>query len=338
MGKRKIFSLLMVFALQAIVLTGCVKKSESIASNNDIPANPNAKNEYKIVLILPGPINDQGWNAAAYEGLQQVKRELGIEMEYMEGVPQEDFEATFKYYGEKKYDLVIAYGTQFFDAAKKIGPEHPDTFYMVINGNDGVQPNVGSMSIREWEGGYIAGILAGMQTKNKSIGAIGSFQYPVIKATLDAFEMAARTVDPSIKVTKSYVNSWDDVQKGKETGTAMAEGGADVLFCSANQVGLGSIQAAQAKGIRAVGYISPHNDIAKGTVVASVLYETPKLLSQTVKMLVDGKLKPEVLSVGWAEDMLGIDYTDQITNDMKARVNEAIAEIKAGKIEAPKGE
>lgn len=338
MDKRKLFSLLMVFALQAFLVAGCSIKDGDTASNNDIPANINVKNKYKIVLILPGPINDQGWNAAAYEGLQQVKKELGIEMEYIEGVPQEDFESTFKYYGRKKYDLVIAHGIQFFDTAKKIGPEYPDTFYMVINGEEGVLPNVGGISIREWEGGYIAGILAGMQTKTRSLGAIGSYQYPVIKATLDAFETAALTIDPSIKVKKNYVNAWDDVQKGKETGTAMAEGGADVLFCSANQVGLGSIQAAQAKGIKAVGYISPYNDIAKGTVVASVLYETPNLFSQTVKMLVEGKLKPEALSVGWAEDMLGIDYTNQITDDIKAKVDAAIADIKSGKIKAPKGE
>lgn len=338
MGKRKIFSLLMVFVLLASLMAGCAKKGGDTPADNDTPSNTDSEKAYKIVLVLPGPINDQGWNATAYEGLQQVKSELGIEMEYIESVPQADFEATFKDYGEKKYDLVIAHGTQFFDAAKKIGPQYPDTFYMVINGEEGIAPNVGGISIREWEGGYIAGILAGMNTTTKKLGAIGSFPYPVIKGTLDAFEMGAKTIDPAITTQKNYVNSWDDVQKGKETGTAMAEAGADVLFCSANQVGLGSIQAAQAKGIKAVGYVSPQNDVAVGTVVGSVLYNNPKLFIQTVKLLVDGQLKPEATSVGWAEDMLSMDYTDQITDEMKAKVDAAIADLKAGKIEAPKGE
>ncbi len=42
--------------------------------------------EYKIVLLLPGPINDQSWNATNYAGLVQCNKELGTKMEYLESV------------------------------------------------------------------------------------------------------------------------------------------------------------------------------------------------------------------------------------------------------------
>ncbi|BEP29450.1 BMP family protein [Helicovermis profundi] len=329
MLKRKMNALIALVVVMMLVFTGCASKPAEETATKD------GAKDYKIVLVLPGPINDQGWNATAYAGLQMVEKDMGIKMEYVESVQQADFEATFRDYGEKKYDLVFGHGIQFLDAAKKIAPQYPDTYFMIINSEEGIAPNVGGIGIREWEGGYVAGTIAGMNTTSKKLGAIGSFPFPVIEGTLDAFEAGAMAVDPSISVSKTYVNSWDDISKGKETATAMIESGADVVFCSANQVGLGSIDAAKTNNVKAVGYIAPQNDVAKGTVLASIVYNTPKLFEFVVKKLVDGTLKPEGISQGWAEGVLGMEWTDQITDEQKSKVEEVIKSLKEGKIENP---
>jgi basic membrane protein A len=331
MVNKKWIAWLMVTLLVMVSLAGCAPKTEEPAPATETPTTAAPK----IVLILPGPINDQGWNATAYEGLKLVEKDLGVKMEYVESVQQADFESTLRDYGEKGYDLVFAHGTQFFDAAKAIGPQYPDTFYMVINSEEGVAPNVGGIGIREWEGGYVAGTLAAMNTTSKKLGAIGSFPFPVIEGTLDAFEAAAIAVDPTITVTKTYVNSWDDIQKGKETALAMAEAGADLVFCTANQVGLGSIDAAKTKGIKAIGYISPQNEVAPGTVIASITYNTPGLFKVAVQNFLDGKLTAEGKSLGWVDDVLSMQWTDQSTVEMKAKVEQIIQDLKDGKIDNP---
>lgn len=328
--KKRILALFLVSVLLVSLLAGCSSKKDNGSST---PVD--GKKDYKIVLLLPGPINDQGWNATAYEGLKLVEKDLGVKMEYIESVQQADFEAVFTDYGTKGYDLVFAHGTQFFDAAKKVGPQFPSTFYMVINSEEGQEPNVGGIGVREWEGGYIAGIIAAMNTESKELGAIGSFPFPVIAGTLDAFEAAAQVIDPSIKVTKTYVNSWEDIQKGKETALAMAEAGADVIFCSANQVGLGSIEAAKSKGVKAIGYISPQNDVAPDTVISSVTYNTPGLFKKTVEQLINGELKPVGTSLGWADDVLDMQWGKDVKQEVKDKVNEAIKELKDGKIANP---
>jgi len=55
----------------------------------------------------------------------------------------------------------------------------------------------------------------------------------------------------------------------------MIANGADTLFVYANQVGLGSIQAAKEKGVKFIGFSSNQNDIAPGTVVASIVFDFP---------------------------------------------------------------
>lgn len=346
---KKILALLLAVLMVATLAVGCASDDadpdpvESTDTDTDVDEDEDedaaADSDYKIVLVLPGPINDQGWNATAYEGLQLVEKDLGIKMEYLESVEQAEFEAVFTDYGEKGYDLVFAHGTQFFDAAAKVGPQFPDTFFMVINSEEGVEPNVGGIGVREWEGGYVAGIIAAHYTETKQMGAIGSFPFPVIAGTLDGFEVAAQRIDPDIKVTKTYVNSWEDIQKGKETGLAMAEAGSDVIFCSANQVGLGSIEAAKEKGVLAVGYISPQNELGPDTVISSVLYNTPGLFKSTVEQLIAGTLQPTGSSIGWADGALDMQWGDMATDEVKTAVEEVIEELKAGEIEDPyKGE
>lgn len=337
-NKKKMFAFLLVAMLLISVLAGCSSTPTNTGNtdntnNTDQPADDNK--EHKIVLVLPGPINDQGWNATAYEGLQLVEKDLGVKMEYLESVQQADFEAVFTDYGEKGYDLVFAHGTQFYDAAIKVAPQYPNTFYMVINSEEGQEPNVGGIGVREWEGGYVAGALAAMYTETKQMGAIGSFPFPVIAGTLDAFEAAAQEYDSSIKVTKTYVNSWEDIQKGKETALAMAEAGSDVIFCSANQVGLGSIDAAKSKGVKAIGYISPQNEVAPETVISSVTYNTPGLFKATVQQLLDGTLKAEGKSLGWADGVLDMQWGDQATQEAKDYVNKVIERLKNGEIANP---
>lgn len=345
--KKKFISLLIVTILIMSLVAGCTTDAPTEPETPDpetevddeTETDTGSEEDLKIVLLLPGPINDQGWNATAYEGLQLVEKDLGVKMEYLESVQQADFEAVFTDYGEKGYDLVFAHGTQFYDAAIAVAPNYEDTFYMVINSEEGQEPNVGGIGVREWEGGYVAGALAAMHTEAKQMGAIGSFPFPVIAGTLDAFEAAAQEYDPEIKVTKTYVNSWEDIQKGKETALAMIESGSDLIFCSANQVGLGSIDAAKSKGAKAVGYISPQNDVAPETVISSVTYNTPGLFKSSVQQLIDGELAPEGKSLGWADDVLDMQWGDQATDENKEYVEGVIERLRNGEIENPyKGE
>lgn len=69
--------------------------------SHGVPAFAKASGEHKMVLILPGPINDQSWNATNYAGLQAVNKELGTKMEYVENVQASDYESTFRNYAER---------------------------------------------------------------------------------------------------------------------------------------------------------------------------------------------------------------------------------------------
>jgi len=39
---------------------------------------------FKVGLLTPGSVNDHGWNAIAYEGLQKIHTQLGAEISNQE--------------------------------------------------------------------------------------------------------------------------------------------------------------------------------------------------------------------------------------------------------------
>jgi basic membrane protein A len=295
-------------------------------------ASAKAPGDYKMVLILPGPINDQSWNATNYAGLVAANEELGTKIEYVENVQASDYESTFRNYAERGYDLIMAAGTQFDEAAQRVAPNYPESTFTVINGMIAQKPNVKPILPKEYEASFLAGIIAGKTTETGKIGLVGGFPNKLMIRLLNTFEFGARVGTPEVKASRAYANSWDDVALGKQMAGSMIDDGADVLFFYANQVGLGAIQAAKEKGAKFVGFASNQNDVAPGTVVASVFFNFKSMYVWAVGKYLDGELEPVVNEAGIAEGIVEVAYTDEVGPETRAIVTEAEEAITEGRL------
>jgi len=292
--------------------------------------------DYKIVLVLPGPINDQSWNATNYAGLVQCNKVLGTKMEYIESVQASDFESTFRNYASRGYDFIMAAGTQFDDAANKVAPSFPKTTFCVVNGMVSKSANVAPIFPKEYEASYIAGLIAGSVSPKGQFATIGGFPNKAMEDLLDVYEATATSVASfrgikDAKAVRAYANSWDDVALGKQMASSMIDKGADVLFVYANQVGLGSIQAAKEKGAKFIGFSGNQNDIAPGTVVASVTFDFATFYTWAVKQYMAGKLSGGVHQGGIAEGIFVPVYTSVIDQATKDKVAAAMKDVVSGK-------
>ena len=293
--------------------------------------------EYKIVLLLPGPINDQSWNATNYAGLVQCNKELGTKMEYLESVQASDFESTFRNYAERGYDLIMAAGTQFDEAANKVASNYPNTTFCVVNGQVSNGPNVAPIFPKEYEASYLAGIIAGHVSPKGQFATIGGFPNKAMENLLDVYEATAVGIAKSrglagAKAVRAFANSWDDVALGKQMASTMIENGADVLFVYANQVGLGSIQAAKEKGVKFVGFSGDQNDVAPGTVVASIKFDFSTFYTWAVKQFMAGKLGGGVHEGGIAEGIFVPVYTSAISKVTRDALAKGMKDVVDGKV------
>jgi basic membrane protein A len=131
--------------------------------------------------------------------------------------------------------------------------------------------NVAPIFPKEYEASYIAGLIAGEVSPNGQFATIGGFPNDAMVKLLDVYEATAVNGPRNrgladAQATRAFANSWDDVALGKQMAESMIDSGADTLFVYANQVGLGSIQAAKEKGATFIGFSGDQNSVAPGTV------------------------------------------------------------------------
>ncbi|MBV7271714.1 BMP family protein [Clostridium thailandense] len=337
---KKVLTAVLTIAM-VTSLSACGTKNNSSQTTNTTTENKKAA-DYKIVLLLPGPINDQSWNATNYAGLLECNQKLGTKIEYVENVKASDFESTFKEYAEKGYNLVLAAGSQFDEAVATVAPNYPKTTFCVVNGSKAVGSNVAPIFPKEYEASYIASIIAGNVTKNGNFATIGGFPNTPMEHLMDVYEknsveIAKKRGISAAKATRAYANSWTDVALGKQMAEQMIDNGSDTLFVYANEVGLGSIEAAKTKGAKVIGFSSDQTKINPNTVVASVVFDFKTFYVWAIQQYMNGKLTGNTVhEAGIKEGIFLPVYTDNITKETKDAVDKGIQDFKDGKVDLKK--
>lgn len=227
---------------------------------------------FRVALLSPGPISDNGWNASAYAGLKRIESELGATVRQVQVKSPSEFEGSFRDFAGQGFDLVFGHGFEFSEPAGRVGKEFPATTFVVTSG-DVVGANVSSVRYEIDQPAYLAGILAGGVTKSGRVGCVGGVEIPPVKSAFEAFDRGVRESNPAAHAVSSFVGSWDDVAGARQAALALVDQGADVLFHDADAAGLGVLNAAEERGILAIGCNSDQAGVKPDVVVASVVLD-----------------------------------------------------------------
>ncbi|HIZ22959.1 MAG TPA: BMP family protein [Candidatus Blautia faecigallinarum] len=289
----------------------------------------------KIVLILPGSIDDQSWNASNNAGALACDEQLGTSIEVIESVPVEEFESTFMEYGERGYDLIMSAGSQFDEACAAVAPQYPESVYTVINGQVSESDNMVPVFPKEYEGSYLAGIIAGYATENGNFAVMGGESNGPMVQLMDTYDAAAKAVCEErgieFTTTRSFVNTWTDVSATKSMADQMIDNGADTVFCYSNEGASGAVQSTEEKGANFVAFAANKNE-ESDSVVASVDMNWANVYPWIIEGVASGELQG-AQQVGIAEGVFEVVYSDACSDECKAAVDQAIEDVTAGNID-----
>lgn len=295
---------------------------------------------FRVALLLTGSIDDQGWNASAYNGLMQVKKELGYEVAFAEKLPASDYEEVMRGYAAQGFDLIIGHAFAFFDPAKKLQKEFPKTKFIITNCALSAEPNVSGLDNDNLECGFLAGAVAAMVSKTNVIGNVGAMKVPAVTSYQEGYELGAKYIKPGIKVLNALTGNFYDAAKAKETALAMINEGADVLTHLADRAGLGVIEAAREKKVLAIGNVGDQASLAPDTVVTSAMAIMSKAFVPLAKAAKEGTLKPAVYRMGVKDGVVGLapfrNFENKLTAAQKARIQQIVQDIESGKLDVRK--
>lgn len=259
---------------------------------------------FRVALLTPGPISDQSWNAAAYDGLTLIRDSLSATVAHVQTRTPAEFEENFRQYAARDYQLVFGHGFEFQDAAQRVGPEYPATTF-VTTGGTGTGPNIAAMSFAFDEPSYLAGFAAAAISRSGVVACIGGTELPPVRESFDAFAAGARAFNPQVTVLTTYLGNWEDAGAGKEQALALLARRADVIFQNADAAGLGVFQAVREHG-RAwiVGSNADQNDIAPDVTLGSVVIDIPRAFLLVGREVKADSFAPRVIRFGSASDVV----------------------------------
>lgn len=298
------------------------------------PEKAEATSKIKIALLLPGSISDAGWNAHAYEGLMKLK-EQGYDVAFTEGIPIANIEEAFRNYAQRGYDLIIGHGFEFGEPALRVAARYPDTKFFVsgkVPPNVTMQPNVGFMDQKEYEGAYLCGIVAGLMTKTDRIGYIGGLEIPTQLANFAAFTKAVEAVNPEAKVLGIITGTFEDPAKGKEAALAQIDNGADIIMQTADSTGMGAIEAAKAQNVYIIGYGGDQHELAPDLCLTSLVINISEAIAKQVDRIKEGTFGG-IWYAGIAEGIIDIAPYHNLDSVIPQEVKDKVAGIREDIIE-----
>lgn len=332
-----------LIGLAALMLVGC--GSGETGSNNaaaTVPASSNNEpakgGDFKVALLTPGPVNDSGWCALAYEGLMGIKDDMHAEVAN-QVTKESEIKEAMRSYAQKGYNLVLGHGFEFNKPGVEVSKDFPNTVFVSSSGSE-TSKNAGTIRFYLEQSFYLAGVLAGKASKSGVVGMVGGPEVPSIKSTFKAFKAGAESVNPKIQVLEAFTGSNDDVAKAKQATEQMIQKKADFIIHQANAGAQGVFNACKEGHAWAFGANTNQNDNESGVVIGSAAIIAKPAFLGVAKVVKEGKFDGNVIQLDMEHGQIDFVYNDKLKSNLPAdaiaKMEEVKKDIVAGKFTVPK--
>lgn len=351
---------------RASALIGLVVLAAACSSGGT--ATPSPAGGLKIGLVTDvGVVDDKSFNEYSWKGAQAGAADVGGTAQYIQTKQPSDYATNIQTFVDQGYNVIVTTGFALGDATTKaakanptikfIGVDQgvcvdetgaPDSTFACKGDASKLLPNYQGLVFNEAQPGYLAGIVAASVSKTGVIGAVGGINtIPAILKYIKGYENGAKSVNPNVNVLELYVSSditkaFNDPTTGKSLGNQMIQQHADVLFGVAGLSGQGTLSAACDGKVYGIGVDVDQHESVPATA-ACTLTSAEKLLTQAVQAAI-GRINAKTDKGGTitgdaasTPPLIGLapyyDLASLVTPDIQAKVDAALAAMKAGTLD-----
>lgn len=377
--KKKFLCGAAVMAMTASMLFGCAGDSaeETTAAGEETSAEAGAEKEteakedaekketeaasgekVKVTLLVTGSFGDKAFNDSAQAGMKKIESEMGdqVEVEMIEmGSDKTKFEGSMLDAAESDADIIITGLWDMKEITEQVAPQYPDKKFIIFDTDVdytlGDLSNVYSMSYKQNEGAFLAGVLAASVTSSDMefanedavIGFVGAKDTAaVINDSAVGYIEGAQFVNPDIKVLVSYVGSYVDSATAKELALTQYSSGADCVFVAAGPASVGVIEAGAESQKYVIGVDSDQALAYEGKdeanyIISSAIKGVGDSLFSSIERAQAGELPyGEHETLGLAEGAVGLAdneiYNTVVPEDVRTAVDGAKEKLLAGEV------
>jgi basic membrane protein A and related proteins len=299
MTEKKKFSFICLLVVMSLILASCSpapEKTSEAASPTQAEAQSSGATAPTVVRIavITGATIEEPYVKSLIKSFEEFnkgnKYNLTIKYDYSENMNGDDAERAMRTYADtNNYDIIWAHQS-YSDQVKNIMDQYPNLMFVIAgSGNTGLGKNVYYIFAHVHECAYLMGLAAGMMTQTKTVGAVAGYPYEDVNDVLNGFRDGVKSVNTNNKVKISFIESWYDPPKAKETTYALIAAGADLVYAER----LGPFDALAEKGLKGFGNYEDQYSMAPSVVVTSDLLDwaphVDYIASEWLGHQVDGK-------------------------------------------------
>ncbi len=324
--------------LACLLVIGC--SSEKSAESTTGLSGLTQPSDFKVALLTPGPVNDSGWNALAYEGLKAIENDVKAQVNNQEATDSGIRDA-MRTYAQDGYDLVIGHGYEYNQVESEVAKDFPNTVFVSSSGGLSGE-NYGAFRFYLEQGFYLAGMMASGMSKTGVVATVG-LDVPSIMSTFKGFEAGAKAVNPNIKIVRKMVPlPGNDPAAYKQATLAAIAEKADYIIHQANQGYQAVFDAAKEKGAFVFGSNANQNANPSGVVVGSAVIVSKPAFLELAKEVQAGTYKGSVKLIGMDKGAIDFvinpDFESKLPAELKSKLDKAKADITSGALTVPKDE
>ena len=215
-----------------------------------------APEDFRVSLVTDiGKVDDRTFNQYAYEGMQAAADCFGFETSFIETASEADYAKNIDDTLSESPNVVVTVGFLLATDTLAASDANADTSFIGIDQFQATYPdNYVGVLFREDQGGFLAGVAAGLLTESNVVGVVGGREdVPPVVRFVNAFEAGAKSVNADVQVLKTYNESFTDTTKGVSDAQQFIGEGADVIFGAGGKTGSAAVQEATEQGKWGIG-------------------------------------------------------------------------------------
>jgi basic membrane lipoprotein Med (substrate-binding protein (PBP1-ABC) superfamily) len=197
----------------------------------------------------------------------------------------------------------------------------------------------------EDQSGFLAGALAGLMTRSKTVGMVAGVEIPPVVRFRQGYEAGVQHVCADCEVIGVYIDSFTDPARGKTAALSQIDEGADVIFGAGGPTGSGAILGAAQAGAWVIGvdqdeYVTTFKQgRAPGAnkILSSAMKRVDNAVYGAVQRAVEGTFKGGTYVFDAGNDGIGLapfhEAEATIPEAVKTQLQEVAAALRAGQIQ-----
>jgi len=297
---------------------------------------------YTVGFIYVGSRTDYGYNQAHAEGAAAVRKMPGVSVVEQAKVPEtvacaNAMETMIHLDGAS---LLFPTSFGYFDpyvlhAAKA----NKSVTFMHCGGlwKAGDPVNAHSYFGYIDEAVYVSGIVAGHMTKAKKFGFVAAKPIPQVLRNINAFTLAAQSVDPAITTSVIFTGDWFMPVREAEATNSLADQGVDVITCHVDSPKV-VIETAAKRGLYTCGYHTDQSPLDPKGYLTGAEWNWPYLYPRWVAELKAGKTISNYIRGGFREGFVKSSPYNAIVPEAVRKQADAVRDqFKAGTFAIFKG-